>query len=144
MSNRRGIFMKKKVWPQVDAYAAGAPGRACAPSRNALGPRRPTGCAGVGQPGSRGWFINGWVWNGLRQPVLWMTAGIVVGAQPRFRLRVSTRLLFVRLEKLLFYKGIFFQCPVFSSSTWTALSWSVDGLVLPLVVVINDDDGYKV
>ena len=29
MSNRRGIFMKKKVWPQrrmqVDAYAAGAP-----------------------------------------------------------------------------------------------------------------------
>ena len=105
MSNRRGIFMKKKVWPQrrmqVDAYA--------------LGPRqlRPTGCAGVGQPGSRGWFINGWVWNGLRQPVLWMTAGIVVGAQPRFRLRVSTRLLFVRLEKLLFYKGIFFQCSVF-------------------------------
>ena len=97
----------------------------------------------MGQPGSRGWFINGWVWNGLRQPVLWMTAGIVVGAQPRFRLRVSTRLLFVRLEKLLFYKGIFFQCPVFSSSTWTALSWSVDGLVLPLVVVINDDDGYK-
>ena len=69
--------------------------------------------AGVGQPGSRGWFINGWVWNGLRQPVLWMTAGIVVGAQPRFRLRVSTRLLFVRLEKLLFYKGIFFQCSVF-------------------------------
>ena len=68
---------------------------------------------GVGQPGSRGWFINGWVWNGLRQPVLWMTAGIVVGAQPRFRLRVSTRLLFVRLEKLLFFKGIFFQCSVF-------------------------------
>ena len=131
MSNRRGIFIKKKVWPQrrmqVDAYAAGAPGGG--PVLQAATPSVRVGCAhtgaaGVGQPGSRGWFINGWVWNGLRQPVLWMTAGIVVGAQPRFRLRVSTRLLFVRLEKLLFFKGIFFQCSVFSSSTWTALSWS--------------------
>ena len=128
MSNRRGIFMKKKVWPQrrmqVDAYAAGAPGGGPVLQALAGSPRCRRGSPRCGQPGSRGWFINGWVWNGLRQPVLWMTAGIVVGAQPRFRLRVSTRLLFVRLEKLLFYKGIFFQCSVFSSSTWTALSWS--------------------
>ena len=109
---------------QVDAYAAGAPGGGPVLQALAGSPQCRRGSPRCGQPGSRGWFINGWVWNGLRQPVLWMTAGIVVGAQPRFRLRVSTRLLFVRLEKLLFYKGIFFQCSVFSSSTWTALSWS--------------------
>ena len=47
MSNRRGIFMKKKVWPQrrmqVDAYAAGAPGGGPGPVR--------VGCA---QPAAAG------------------------------------------------------------------------------------------
>ena len=76
----------------------------CSNPRNALGPRRlrPTGCAGVGQPGSRGWFINGWVWNGLRQPVLWMTAGIV-----------DDRAFLSFGEVVVLYKGIFFQCSVF-------------------------------
>ena len=72
-----------------------------------------------------------------------MTAGIVVGAQPRFRLRVSTRLLFVRLEKLLFFKGIFFSAQFFVVD--------LDGVVVvgrrprsPPRRRINDDDGYKV
>ena len=49
---------------QVDAYAAGAPGGGPVLQALAGSPRCRRGSPRCGQPGSRGWFINGWVWNG--------------------------------------------------------------------------------
>ena len=58
--------------------------------------------------------------------------------------RNGVRVAFLSFEEVVVLKAYFFSAQFFRRRPGRRCRGRVDGLVLPLVVVINDDDGYKV